>query len=298
MFAKTRLLTTICLSLLTISSTIFADEYKIKLSPPQKVGQSTYFITHLDEKLSNKVSQGTTVLQDKQIHTIIDFEGTAIIKKVNSKGLVIAETLIVKKCTLTIGGTTNELLKDGTAVEAFLKDGIKSFTIDGNPTPPEVTQVLNKVVQYSDTETTDDAIYGTTELKKISDSWPVKAELACEEYNKKGMLNLKADNISGTTTLLDVVEKDGEKCLKVEAKLDIKGVPMPLPAGLTTEKSTVATSMVAYFPIDENSRGAIEDYSTMKMELVAKGKQNPMGPELSINTSLETEITRTAKYLD
>lgn len=288
--------TLLALLVVAIAATSIATaaDYEIRFQRPVAVGD-TYRATGTgsDEQSILATVDGQTVQQREDKYSV-EYTADYEILALTPGGRASKARLTIVRLIRTAGGQTSELLPAGTVVSAE-NDGQTTFFKQGDSTvAPIVAAALSTlgVTMASDKQVNDDQVFGTPERKRVGESWPINAELAAADLAKMG-IPASATNLSGRTTLVEVLQQAGGPVLKLTARIDIDGVNPPLPPGIEVKSSVVSMSMSGLFPVDLTQRSKQESTS-MAMELKAGGMRDGKTMEMNMTkkTSRETHFTR------
>lgn len=143
------------------------------------------------------------------------------------------------------------VLGEGTVVIAENKDGDTKYTVDDEPVAPPVAQALTEVlpVHRPGAPDNDDTIFGTSEPKKVGDSWPVNRDATARAFSHEGV-EVDKDHVAGTVKLTGINESDGRKFLSFVADLNITGLKGVLPDATVITSGTLSTHSDARVPAD------------------------------------------------
>ncbi|MBA3699867.1 MAG: hypothetical protein H0W78_13545 [Planctomycetes bacterium] len=148
-------------------------------------------------------------------------------------------------------GEKSDLLPAGTVIEAVWRDGSTHFTIAGEPPAAALALVLSRLVHLeSPAISLDEAIFGTDQRQQAGASWPVDAKAAAQDMTIRMKSPTKAEAISGSSKLVEVVP-DG---LKITSELTAVGVQFPLQPWMTISNSRLRFEGSGVFPIDHDRR--------------------------------------------
>lgn len=271
---------------LLAGSPVFAQDYEIRLTRPDKVGEKSEVIIsgEMSEQMT-MTSQGK-ILQEKKSSLSATFQGTTTVLKVDDLQRATELKLLVSKCHKKMDGNAaeEEVLAKGTQIVVRRRDSDMEFLIDGKVVSKDIAKVLGLFFSLPRSQVTDDDIFGTKERKKVGDSWAVNSKLAAKDGASAG-IKVDAENITGSTKIEEVVVVSGKKCLRLSGKMELSNVAPPLPAGMAVEKSNMSVSFSGVFPVD-TSIGRLSQKMTMTMALVAKGKPTPDAPETTVSVKM------------
>jgi hypothetical protein len=280
------------------ASPVFAQDYEIRLTRDARAGEK-YNLTAsgvLSEQMTMS-AKGTVLQKNAAFHTM-KLEGIVTVLEVDKLKEERKLRLDISKCLVSAGGNAEEqeVLKKGTQVVAQIKDGQEEFLVDGNVAPKDVAKLLGHFISLRAGQVNDDHIFGTKERKKVGDSWPVNSVKAAADLSTKGM-KVSPENIKGNTMLEKLVVVDGRECLKLDAKIDMSNISLPLPSGLTVEKSDMSATFSGEFPVDVSIRRLSEQLA-MTVAITAKGKPNPDIPEITLFMTMERSRSMKWKLIE
>jgi hypothetical protein len=254
-----------------------AEDFEIRIHRPLREGDK-YKLS-----ASGRSTENSAILRDGKIERESKTDFTAQLEAVATvltvdHGKAIKQSLAVSKLTRTEEGRTKTILENATVLASF-ENKKRKFTVNGEEPAAEVQQALGLTVDIEKPGPTDDEIFGTSERKKIGDTWPVNLKLLAEAMEDSGAA---AQGISAKGTLTDVVKDAGGRSLLVS--IDVTATPvLPLPPNMTVDKSTLKMTLSGRFPVD-TTRIRPEDKVEMEMSAHAKGGQ-PDGSSAEINIS-------------
>lgn len=261
------------------------QEYKVRISQPEKVGNKFVISSTATEKMSSTVE--VPGVPPQAVAYTIDLDGTVEILAVNDKtGQPVKLSCTVAKCT-----RDGEKLYDaGTVITADSKEGHEVITVNGNELDARSTEQLSGILQThnpDDTET-DDKMFGTDQPRKVGDSWPVNSEAVAKAFSEQGGgLPLSKDDVSGTVKFVSVQKVDGKEYLEVVADLDVKSIQGKA-NGANITGGNLSGHMTALLPAEEGGR-PLNDSMSMKMKMSAKAP-GPNGQDVGLNMSVQRDV--------
>lgn len=177
----------------------------------------------------------------------------------------------IEKATLTAQGQTNDLFPAGTEMIAESNGGETQFLVGDSPVSPQITQALITagVAMSSDENANDDQIFGTKDRKKAGDSWPINAAAAIPDLKKTGLI-VEADNLSGKTTLNEVIKTGAQESLRISGTMTMHGITPPAPEGFTVDSFNFEASFGGIFPVELAQRPS-QTSSTFEFKMVLSG---------------------------
>jgi hypothetical protein len=225
-----------------------APDYAVRLARPAAAGEKRLAVGSLesDDHLAGKKAGAAS--DERQMATIHYVVATEILE-VSARGNALRATLTVRRLTKESGGTTLELAKPGAVVSARLVGRERVFELAGARLAPDLQTALAAALPLrADDEPTDDDLFGTTQRRRVGESWPANADL----FARFGAASVTFDpkDVAGTVTLAAVKPVHGEPCLEVRWKLEarhgaFKAGSLPLGfSGATTSMSVTGSALV------------------------------------------------------
>ena len=280
--------------LVFVAASVTAQDYAIKMQEPLKVGQRYKFTAVASESSENSMTSGGRVLKEEKEELSVEMESEATVLAVDTKGRATKESHAIVK--LLQGSEKKPLLAAGTKVIASRSDRKTEFEIGGAPAPAAVAKALGVAVEITSGGPTDDEIFGTTERKKVGDSWPMNEALALKDSKEKlAASGLNVTSVKGTTTLEKVTKDAGVDVMHLVGNMTATLSPAPK-GPFTSAESTMTATFTGAFPTDF-SKSRREEGSTMTMVLKASGKPNPQGPVVQVSGKMKRSATRQYKLV-
>jgi hypothetical protein len=270
-----KLTTAAALAIVALSSVaaFAADEFKIKMDRPFKVGDSVRIATNTSVRQSQKAEIGgqASVQTDEFKATI---EGTETIDAVTEKGgEAVKLTIKITKC-IKDGA---DLIPAGSTLTAENVDGKTQFKVDGTEPADDVKQVLGELVDTTKPDgSSTDEVFGTDKPKKVGDTWPGKTDLVAKDIND-GPIQLTGDQIKAESKLEDVSVVDG-KPIEIIKTTITADVPAKDPNnGANVHDLKIDLKIDATMPVDDATHE-----STLKMTRAISFKMDSPGPVITI----------------
>lgn len=274
------------------------DAFPIKIDRPTAAGSKyevsgTSSIDHSQRILANG-----QVAQEEASSGSLEVSGLVEILEVAADGRVVKARLVIEECLFTSapGAEAVEALPAGTKITGSLVDDASVLTAEGAVAiPEEIKEMLDDFcpVQKQKGHLSDDAIFGTTELKKVGNQWPLNSELAAKSLGEAMETTIEAKNFQGSVLLKSKSAIDEVDCLEIVAEAAITHVAPPMPPGFTVEKGDITMAMAGHFPLDLAKKELRKSHQfTMDVHASGKGEQ---GEKLEIfvvqKRSVELELT-------
>lgn len=266
------------------TSVALAQDYEIKLTRPTKVGAEYHIAAVGRKSMKTTTKLDGKVAEEQSENFAVDFESDVKALEVDKNGKPSKVSLTVDKCILKQGGAGKPLLAKGAVVVASVKDDEAVFETAGQPVDAETAEALDLVVELGRNRASEDEIFGTKERKKVGDHWDMNAELFAKELQDamKGS-TVKKEDVAGTITLDKVVKVGTTDCLQISAEMTVNNVTMP---DMKVAQIKVQTHFSGLFPMDF-SKDIMEESVSMTMSMTVKGKLDPNGPEIVVDSVVE-----------
>jgi hypothetical protein len=268
------------LMLLAAASSGYAQEYKVVLDRPEKVGQ-TYQIHG-----TGKSTQSVTVNvpgappQKEDNSFSVQLDGTIKVLEVGEKtGEPTKIECTVSKCTKD----EQSIVDAGSVITAETKEGKTAFTMNGMPVEPPVTQALEVILEVHQPGTpSNGAVFGTDQPQKVGATWPINAEAAAVGAAKSG-LPVSKDAIKGEAKLIGVKEVEGKKALEIAASMNVANLSGNVPEG-KIDSGSITAQISGLFPVDETAQPLSSNLTlTIHMKMTVNG---PGGQSIGADTDV------------
>ena len=287
----------LCSLIVLLTASVSAQDYAIKIEQPFKVGQR-YNLTVVatdSSEMTMTAEQRPPKIQDEDQD--IQMESVATVLAVDANGRPTKESHTIVK--LLQGAAHEPLLAAGTKVTASRADRKKMFEINGAPAMGAVAKALDLAVDITSGGPTDDEIFGTTERKKVGDSWPLNESVAMKDANEKlGAMGMSVNSVKGTTTLQKVTREGGVDVFHFKANLNATATASPAAKGpFTAGGTTMDATFTGAMPEDITKSG-LEEGETMTMVMKVSGKPTPEGPVVQLSLKAKRSVTRKFKLLN
>lgn len=252
-----------------------AQDYEIRLHRPQHVGQKDKISVLARISESSAMWLNGKEIRPEKKETTVALEGITTNLAVTAKGKPSRVSMEIVKLERTANGVKSEVLPPGTVVVAYATNGTTAFQIKGNDVGANIFQALSLVVNVSVDEWTSDEVYGTSERKKVGDTW--KANATALNEMMKSRPDTIVTNIAGKATLKDVLKDPSGDRLLIEIEtttifLPAKEEPGPkvVPPGMlmkmtvTGEFPTNSTRQTVAESVNWNMSGRMSMDSRLK----------------------------------
>ena len=285
----------LCTLLVLFVASVSAQDYAIKILQPLKVGQR-YNLTVVasDSSEMTMTSEKRTPKSQKEERNI-EMESTATVLAVDANGRPTKESHTIVK--LLQGDAKEPLLVAGTKVLATRSGRKRVFEIEGVPVMGAAAKALDLGVNITSGGPTDDEMFGTTERKKVGDSWPMNQTVAMKETNERlGAMGMGVASIKGTTALQKVTRDGDVNVLHFKSTLNATASPAGK-SPFTSADTTMDATFIEAVP-EDMTRSLLEEGFTTTMTMKASRKPNPEGLVVQISMKAKRSITRKYKLLN
>jgi hypothetical protein len=271
-------------------STASSEDYEVKLVRLAKVGERYGIVATGSQEQHMTMTLNGQGMPPRDKVMQVAFTAKAEVLAVSAGGREVKTSFTVETLTNTVGAQATDVLPAGTVVVAERTGAKTEFQVAGAPAKPEVADVLKVVISLeSDQGANDDAIFGTKERKKAGDSWPMDAKAGAADLEAKENIKVDPANISGTTTLIEVLPAG----MRIAAKVTMKDVAVPLPPGMAVTSSVIAAEFSSVLPIDTSKRVARSSIS-MDCKVKCAGKVGDKDMTMDLTMKNGKSVTFTA----
>ncbi|HMF08339.1 MAG TPA: hypothetical protein VKJ00_04335 [Thermoanaerobaculia bacterium] len=285
----------IALALAAAVSTLSADEdYAIRLSRAHSVGDRYRLDARGRTHDRQRVTVGGRETENSETEVSVHLVAAATVLAVDTKLQAIRTEYRIESCQKSSSGKTSEVLPAGRKVIAESKAGETVFTIDGQPAGKETAEALKAVISSHDPDSpTDDEISGTTERKRIGDTWSINAATAARLLSKEGV-SISPEDLHGTVRLEGVRTINGVKALELSLHLRADKLRFAAPEGLRLEKSAMEGDFTSPVAVDTQSRSHLPDKLHLRFNMLMTGQKPDTGEKVAIEA--DAEMTQENSY--
>ena len=288
---------TLALLGVAMASAASAQDYAIRLSRPNRVGQKLHISALGGQGETSILRIGDRPPRKSVRGFQVELDTFVTVLAIDPKGEPSEVSCAIEKCVLIRGKRREELFPKGTVVSASVRDKREVFEVDGEAVAPQAAQALRLILSLAKGTASDDEVFGARERKRVGQSWPINAAVAARDLAKVGVRCRKED-VAGKVALLGVAEVEGIPCLRIRATMDFRKVAPPLPRGLEVQAGRCQVRLSGAFPVDTSKPGPLESRMGMVMSFRAKGRPNPKGPPIEIVSTTKRSVTRRFTFYD
>lgn len=265
----------------------FSQTYPVKLNRPVKVGTEFRIVAHGDDEITMKMENKTA----ESSKITVDLEANVKVLEVDEKGHATKAAYTVEKCVRKSGGNETELLAKDRVIIVDSENGHKNLSSERGELAREARQALDLVTSIHSEKSDDDAVFGTTEEKRIGDTWPINVEAAMPDMESK--FRISRNDLSGETKLVAEKNINGIKCLEFATKIKAKNIHPSVPRGAKISDAELSASYRSVVPVDLSQKILAESGVS---KIFFRGKMNHESKEISFERI--GERTLEIKYFD
>lgn len=275
------------------------QDYEIKLNRPSKAGDRHRVKANVSQTGRTVVHIGSERTPPRTDEIKIELEAVATVLTVSESGQPTQISYEVAKCTKTEEGQTADLVAPGKVIIASDADGDEGLKFKDGTMSDEVRSRLALLINGLEDSEDEDESFGTTERKKVGDTWPANSEAMAREIAEHSE-GAKPSAIKGKSRLESVSNVQGVPCLQIVSSITIRGL-MPggddLPPGLKVQNSILRVEMTGMYPVDVN-RSVLSGSFTMDMEAELSASSATSGSPMKISRAMKRQFNFTQSPLD
>lgn len=245
-------------------------QYPIVLSRKATVGERYHVVAKgSDEQRMEMIVDGETLPANGEA-TEVEVRAEAEVLALTPSGFESKTSLVIESATVTQAGKSVALLPPGTTVVAERVAGKTRYLVAG-VADARIDRLLSTagVASFSDDADNDDVIYGSKTPRKVGESWPINSAAAAASLAAQGV-PATPENLTGTTTLVELVEAGGSPALRISGSTSVDGITPPAPPGLSIQSSNFFAIYSGIFPVNPVERVRQEQMS-IQLRVVAVG---------------------------
>lgn len=227
--------------------------------------------------------------------TTWELETTAVVKAVSSRGRAIEEEHTIVKLDIVLNGKKVTFLP-GKVIRASLDGRKQVFVIDGAPVTKPFAEALNAAIDLDKGELDDDAIFGTTERKRVGDRWSVNRERLVKSWHERfqgSAMPIEIRNVAGSVELRAAKTIEGVSVLVFGVALTIKSA-VPHMAPVVPRSGEMQVQMEQWLPRDPGSLAARGGTKKMRMHVTGELAQGAKTSQIVLRMLQEENTKRIA----
>ena len=278
---------------------ICAKSYRICLDRDYKTGDKYIYDVICTSTRDTVVKVKGRVVNkgSRSLNTIL--ESTATVMAVDELQRPSKLKIIISKFAMSARGKSKNILPAGTEVIAELKNNKKVYLINNKPANDQIAKILDLFVTMSKAKYRDNDIFGTKDLKKLGDTWPVNTEKAAEDLSS-AKLKVSPSSIKGVVKFARINKVEGKEFLDITARMTISDMPAPpFPPNMKVVKTGMTLEFGGEVPADADPRTMQPLISNGKMviKIVSEGKLKPNLPISTLIITTTKNVKESKKFL-
>ncbi|MBA4387325.1 MAG: hypothetical protein C0404_05045 [Verrucomicrobia bacterium] len=279
----------ILIAQLLVGQAVVAQEYEIRLHRALDVGQKYNVVSkgsiRMDMIMNAAGEDDAEGVGDK---TSFDLDFDVEVLAVNAKKAPTSVKAVVNKFTTQVKSTGEKTvaIKKGAVITGKVVDGEEEFEVDGEELDEEgvASKIVSSTLSLADNDFTDDDTFGTKNKVKVGDKWDVNAAMAAEDL-KSSDIEVRKEDIKGSCTLKELVDVEGQKCLRIEADMMASSMKVPSLSGMKVNKASFRATMKGLFPVD-TAKLPVEESIKVTMNITMAGPARKGEPAVTIDSKM------------
>src|SRR5262249_39020383 len=160
--------------LLCLSSLAAAQAYSIRFARPWKVGDRYRILATASSSAHSGATVGSTMVNTNIGDINVELLSDATVLEIRPDGRIAKVSLVIYKCIFR-KDDKKKAVPRGTLVIASVENGDQVFRVNGQPVDPDTATALSLVLWLDPQEKSEDQVFGTSEQKRVGESWAIKA---------------------------------------------------------------------------------------------------------------------------
>ncbi|MBC2593398.1 hypothetical protein H5P28_03910 [Ruficoccus amylovorans] len=275
------------------TSSAWSDEtWPIRLSYPRHVGQTYGLSINIESSVSNSLTLPGTPAHKQEMNSKTVFEGTVKVTAVNDQGRATGAEITVNTFTVdidTLQTGPQTLFPEGTVITATTEPDGVSFTVPGEEISDFGQQTLGSLLLIDNGLPATEDIFATDKTIKVGNMWLVDGEAAARSLSNE-QLQVKAEDVNGSGSLVAVEEVNGQRCLNIKGHMWANNLkPGNLPAGTTVTLGQISLKTDILAPLDTDNGPLKKDASVNVYFSATNESENGSALIQSVITEQRTE---------
>lgn len=266
-----------------------AEKYTVKFTAPDKVGQTYRLFVKQNESINAKISVISNAMKDERQNSASELIAVATVLKLSPRGSVQKQTFQIEKFVKLNGSLAQPILPAGTLVTAVVETGALRFYVKGRRVSEALHKALHDVIPMDDDDTLDMEAFEPATPKAVGESWPMNVQAAIAGLRRE-KITVAPQHIRGAVKLDRVMTVGAEKYLSVSSTMQAHSFSMPVPPGAKLISNDLRVSSVSKLPVISGHLPPEETYK-MTIAIVMQVKQNAASPTITIDTTMERNVT-------
>lgn len=263
-------------------------QHEIKLSRALEAGARFRISAEGRRSTTSEMTRAGEVLRRDETTLRVELQGLVEIRRVDEAGRPLEQAVGLDYLVWGLGGELEHALPTGRVVIAETVGGRTEFRLDQGSLPPRAAEALELVLStYRGDVPSEDLVFGSRLPRAIGESWAFDRGAFADAMRTTGAV-VDADRLEGQVTLERVERVEGLDCLRVTAEVSVPAFTLAeLPPGLELQSGRAEVRVSGAFPTDP-SRPRLDDRTSVKMELVLKGREGPFGGAVVTTRTTQT----------
>jgi len=160
--------------LLCLSSLAAAQAYSIRFTRPWKVGDRYRILATASSSAYSGATVGSTMVNTNIGDINVELLSDATVLEIRPDGRIAKVSLVIYKCIFRKDDKKKAVPRE-TLVIASVENGDQVFRVNGQPVDPDTATALSLVLWLDPQEKSEDQVFGTSEQKRVGESWAIKA---------------------------------------------------------------------------------------------------------------------------
>jgi hypothetical protein len=243
--------------------------YPIQLSRPSRAGDSYGIDIVAQSERRMRISVGGAIVEETDEARHLELHGTVRVRAVSATGRETVRDIEIVRCVGSDASGEREIAPAGSVlhVVASDRDDVEGgIELVGGALSEADLEILSLALSTSVRSAGDDEVFGTRVPQAIGARWPINVRLAASDLNKAAEMEVRPEQMSGTTTLSAREDVDGVECLIVRAQLDARGFTVAIGEDAVTEHAEMRAQLEAALPLDMAVQ-RVRDREALQMQM-------------------------------
>lgn len=273
-------------TLLTLHS---EETYEIRLHRPVKAGDRFRIAAKIaiESETSTTLNKEDAVVE--KVNVACKLTGELTVVAVTKNGLASEVRFKLAEVECVSDGAKAAFFKTGDVIHLKQDDEEKIAEVNGAEPDELQNAVIDDLLSVAGEKApTEDEVSGTKDKVAVGAEWPINPAVAAKGWSDYGYEGLKAQDIKGSTKLVEVGKLDGKPSLRLrgELKVSSSGIRMPgNPEELKTKQFSLEASDETEMPVDPaamESRVKLQ----VKLETESAGKIERDGETVKVKIKM------------
>ena len=225
----------------------------IRLTRPVAVGHSFRLVaTGSTDIVTTMVTDGRAGRADT-VKLSANFDAVGRVIKVDDAGRPIGIAYAITECTMKQHGYTSTIIPRGATLIARQGGTRTKFFVKKKRFTALERQALETVAGIDVYLLTKDDMFGTQHPRNVGERWPISSEAVAMEFQRYTPQEVEPDNITGSTTLVQLIDFQGQPCQVLQTEFHSIGA-LPgfeeMPRGTRLKAADIRATTYDLLPVD------------------------------------------------